>query len=85
MKDHDEYGGRKLIPIGSAKGKKERIYSDNEEMSVLHQASDVEGGSSVLLSGMNSVREGGDYNKPKRKINWKRLNANNPSIPPLPN
>lgn len=49
-------------------------------MSLLNQINEIDG----VNSGMHSLREEGDINKPKKKINWKKLNINNPSIPPLP-
>jgi hypothetical protein len=81
----NEYSVGRLHPLGSAKVKKERVYSDNEDMSVINHHSEVDGGNSAIISGMNSVRDGGNPYKPKKKINWKKLNINNPQIPPLPN
>lgn len=65
----------RLNPLGSAKRKVERIYSDNEEMSVINHGSEING---EIVSGMNSVRNGSESYKPKKKINWRRLNINNP-------
>ena len=62
----------------------EKIYSDNEEMSVVNHGSDINGENSALVSGMNSVRNGSESYKPKKKINWRKLNISNPYAPPFP-